>query len=95
MTYDQFIKGYVVSGTTYTSDEVIALIQSAWNQAVNEQVRLERRCENKNSSPWNCKSQDFRLHTQDCPTPPDRECVADCLRRCPPSLNTWQVSSQS
>jgi hypothetical protein len=93
MTYDQFIKEYIVDGRMYSSAEVITLIQQAWVQAINEQVQLEGRCVNR-QSPWtNCKQQDFHLHTEDCPCPPDRECVQDCLRRCPPCSTSWQVSS--
>jgi hypothetical protein len=76
MTYDQFISEYVVPEKSYTSDEVIALIQSAWNNAVSDQVQLEMRCQNR-KSPWsNCK-QDFHTRHQNCPQPIDRECIAD------------------
>lgn len=95
MTYSQFIKEYVVAGETYTSDEVISLIQQAWILAVNEQVQLEGRCVNR-QSPWtDCKHEDFHLHTEDCPTPPDRECIQDCLRRCPANTTTWQAGTSS
>jgi hypothetical protein len=96
MTYDQFIKEYIVAGQTYTSDEVIALIQQAWVQAVNEQVQLEGRCTNKKYSPWSCRDRDFHFtRHHDCPTPPDRECVHDCLRRCPPIDHIWHPSNTS
>jgi len=83
MTYDQFIQKYVVSDKTYTSDEVKELIQIAWVDAVDEQVKLEGRCTNRNYSPWSCKNHDFHFtRHHDCPTPPDRECLSDCHRRC-------------
>lgn len=83
MTYDEFIKEYVVPGQTYTSDEVTSLIQAAWTQAVNEQVQLEMRCVNR-KSPWsNCKHDDYHFTSHHaCPSPSDRECIDDCRHRC-------------
>lgn len=92
MTYEQFITEYVVAGKTYTADEVTVLIQQAWVEAINEQVQLEGRCINR-KSPWtNCKKQDYHTHHHDCPSPPDRECINDCLHRCHYYDTQWRAA---